>query len=265
MVTRPTDSKRQRVFHDLIDLAYFYAMRSCEYLKVPKSEDRRTDPIRKKDITFIKNHRIIPHSSPDIATADAVSINFTIQKNAERDDVVTQSDNGDPIHSPVKAAARIIQRMEEDGLSDEDYIYTYKHKGKRQYIDSPYALRQLRAFIRSQDYAGLGIHPDDIGLHSIRSSAAMGMYLNHVPVYTIMLLGRWSSDAFLRYIRKQVEQFSSGVSKAMIQTPVYHHVPMSRDDPRTRNNPLSAASSGFMSLASRTSAPATRAVFSVWG
>jgi hypothetical protein len=44
----------------------------------------------------------------------------------------------------------------------------------------------------------------------------MAMYLAGVPVFTIMLLGRWSSDAFLRYICKQVQKFSKGVSQKMI-------------------------------------------------
>jgi hypothetical protein len=44
----------------------------------------------------------------------------------------------------------------------------------------------------------------------------MAIYLASVPVYTIMLLGRWSSDAFLRYIRHQVKEFSKGVSQKMI-------------------------------------------------
>lgn len=44
----------------------------------------------------------------------------------------------------------------------------------------------------------------------------MAMYLGRVPVVTIMLLGRWASDAFLRYIRKQVQEFSKGVSQRMV-------------------------------------------------
>jgi hypothetical protein len=44
----------------------------------------------------------------------------------------------------------------------------------------------------------------------------MAMYLAGIPVFTIMLLERWSSDAFLRYIRKQITEFSSGVSQKMI-------------------------------------------------
>jgi hypothetical protein len=40
----------------------------------------------------------------------------------------------------------------------------------------------------------------------------MQMYLAEIPVYSIMLIGRWLSDAFLWYIRKQVKQFSLNVS-----------------------------------------------------
>jgi len=69
----------------------------------------------------------------------------------------------------------------------------------------------------------------------------MAMYLNGVPVYTIMLLGRWSSNAFLRYIRKQVESFGSGVLSKMIVTSCFLHVSHSTDleDPRTSRNPAS--------------------------
>jgi len=44
----------------------------------------------------------------------------------------------------------------------------------------------------------------------------MAMYLAGIPVFTIMLLGRWSSDAFLPYIRKEVQEFSNSVSSKMI-------------------------------------------------
>jgi len=53
----------------------------------------------------------------------------------------------------------------------------------------------------------------------------MEMYLGEIPVYTIMLIGRWSSDAFLRYIRKQVEQFSRNVSKKMLTFRSSRHIP----------------------------------------
>jgi hypothetical protein len=43
----------------------------------------------------------------------------------------------------------------------------------------------------------LGIKKEDIGTHLIRSGVAMAMYLGECPVFMIMLIGRWSSNAFL--------------------------------------------------------------------
>jgi len=51
-----------------------------------------------------------------------------------------------------------------------------------------------------------------IGLHSAQSGAAMAMFLSEVPVFQIMLFGRWASDAFLCYVRKQAKEFSAGIS-----------------------------------------------------
>jgi hypothetical protein len=51
-----------------------------------------------------------------------------------------------------------------------------------------------------------------LGTHSIQSAAAMAMYTADLPVYTIMLIGRWSSDAFLVYLCIQVMQFTQHIS-----------------------------------------------------
>ena len=58
----------------------------------------------------------------------------------------------------------------------------------------------------------LGICQSEIGTRSIRSGAAMAMYLAGVPVFSIILIQRWSSTAFLKYIWKQVQEFSQGAS-----------------------------------------------------
>jgi hypothetical protein len=70
----------------------------------------------------------------------------------------------------------------------------------------------------------LGIQRSEIGTRSIRSGAAMAMYLAGVPVFSIMLIGRWLSTAFLKYIRKQVQEFLQGVSLKMIEVQSFKHV-----------------------------------------
>ena len=110
------------------------------------------------------------------------------------------------------------------------------------HVTSKILVDALEGAIEAVGRDRIGIQKGEVGTHSIRSGAAMAMYLGEVPVYTIMMLGRWSSDAFLRYIRKQVEQFSHNVSKKMIIHQFHRHVPqidrtISRHDPRQRNHP----------------------------
>ena len=70
----------------------------------------------------------------------------------------------------------------------------------------------------------------------------MEMYPGKIPIYTIMLIGRWSSDAFLCYIRKQVEQFLHKVAKKMLTFRSFHHIldiapqRISSKDPRQCNH-----------------------------
>ena len=66
------------------------------------------------------------------------------------------------------------------------------------------------------------------------------MYLAGVPVFTIMKMGRWLSDAFLNYIEKQILTFSEGISKKMIASNTFFNFPVNKKlrkkkDPKTRS------------------------------
>ncbi len=91
----------------------------------------------------------------------------------------------------------------------------------------------------------LEIAKHKIGTHSIRSGAAMAMYLGECPVYTMMLIIEWSSDAFLRYIQTQVMELSHNVSKKMFHFKHYKHMPnydhrIAANNPRVCNDPNNA-------------------------
>jgi hypothetical protein len=52
----------------------------------------------------------------------------------------------------------------------------------------------------------------------------------------IMLLSRWSSNAFMHFIHKQFKEFSTGVSEKMITNEHFFTIPKaSRDGPRILN------------------------------
>ena len=75
----------------------------------------------------------------------------------------------------------------------------------------------LKAVVTLIGEADLGFNAEDIGLHSIRSGGAMAMFLSKASTIIIMRVGRWSSEAFLEYIREQVQDFTLGISENMIQ------------------------------------------------
>ena len=104
-------SELQCVMGDLVAATHFWVMRSCKYLKVPKSEQRQTKQLCIRNIAFIRNGEITNHSSPNLHLADCVSVTFERQKNERKSDTVTQWKMADPVLCLVKIWASIVTRI----------------------------------------------------------------------------------------------------------------------------------------------------------
>jgi hypothetical protein len=180
-------------------------MRSYKYLKV--SGERRTKIIQLQNIRFFKGKREVSHTDPNMSSSSTVSITFVLQKKDENFGTVTHYHSKNPSICIVITWAKIVQRIRQyPNSTDSTIINTYRDKnGTTHLLSGQLLLKQVRLAAATIDHESLGFHPKKNGLHSARSGAAMAMYLSGVPVYTIMLLWRWSSDAFLHYIRKQVK------------------------------------------------------------
>ncbi len=237
-------------------LAFFFCMRSCEYSDV--TGERRTKTVCFRNIRFFSKNKLIPNNSPKIFSATSISITFEWQKRDVRDDIIThQRANdtiGDKIMCPVRAAAELVSAIYKSGIPHHKIpdlkINTIKTKGKLFTIPSSMVLTRIRTAVQKLGVDKLGFSELDVGTHSNRSGGAMGMYLGGTPVYTIMLLGRWSSDAFMRYIRKQVLDMSHGVSTKMITYEEFYTIPdfvhnAADGDLRTRNSNNLATTTSF--------------------
>ena len=167
--------------------------------------------------------------------------------------------------NPVRMLAATVQRIRNyPGTNDDTSICTYLHNKKLQELSSKDILEAFRCNADSMGKDRLGFTRNDIGTHSTRSAAAMAMFLDDTPVYMIMLMGRWSSDAFLKYIRRQVLEFSKGMSSRMIRNDILFSIPEQRcstADPRTQN-PNSFATNLTMAPSSHRQTP--RPAFSLW-
>ena len=116
---------------------------------------------------------------------------------------------------------------------------------KIEHVTSADMVAALRDTVRVIGEDNLGFKAEQVCTHSQRLGAEMAMCMGECPVYTIMMIGWWSSDAFLRYIRKQVNQFIHNVSRRMIRFQFHCHIPdlepaVSHLDPRQRNHPDNA-------------------------
>jgi hypothetical protein len=242
-----TESLLATTVADLMTIAFFWCMRSCEYSTV--TGERKTKLLCFRNIRlFCKNNLPIPIDSPKIREAHSVSITFEFQKKEVRDDTISHQRSDDTIEGgfmcPVKACISLLLRAKAFPISHlqllDTSINTIFLSDKPHLITSEVFLDTIRRTVKNMGKQRLGFGPEEVGTHSNRSGGAMSMFLSGTPVYSIMLIGRWSSDAFMRYIRKQVLAASHGISKKMLTYEDFFTVPdfvhnAADGDLRTRN------------------------------
>ena len=159
------------------------------------------------------------HGNPQLECSDIVRVRFEFQKNDKRDINIHMFRTQDKVLNPVKAWAVTVQRVRSYHQSNDDtkVCAFVTNDGKLINIQADQVRTRLRAVVETIGEEKLGFTKDEVGLHSIRSGGAMAMFLSGTSTIIIRRVGRWSSEAFLEYIREQVEDFTQGVSSKMIQ------------------------------------------------
>ena len=182
-------------------------MRSCEYLRTNILEERRrARTLRLRNIRFFKKGRQLLHTNSRISLADTVFVNFEFQKSDKRHKPVTIHRSGDNLLYPVRSWTAVVRRVLSYPVTNQySTVNTILINGNLKTISYSTVYSKLRSTVQLLGEDTLGFKPSDISIHSIRSGPAMAMYLVGVPTFTITMIGRLSSDAFLRCIRKQVE------------------------------------------------------------
>ena len=138
----------------------------------------------------------------------------------------TQYNNKDPQLNPVSNWAFTVRRIRSyPGFDPSWEVSTYYKAGRFSKITSVEMINEIKFVVSGTGQEILGFTADNVGLHSVHGSLAMLMYLAKEPVYTIILVGRWSSDAFLAYIEKQIKKFTKGVSSQMLQHETFCNIP----------------------------------------
>jgi hypothetical protein len=172
-----------------------------------------------------------------------VTLTLADQKNKTKNDKRTHKNSGDTVLNPVRCLASLVKRIlaNAPGACGTTTINTMCLEDDTFLLSSLYLRDQLRhSCTRMGASATFGFDAIEIGTKSLRSGAAMALFLMDYSIARIMILGRWSSDAFLVYIRPQVLEWTNNMSNDMIHNDSFFDatdVPQAdTDDPRTRGS-----------------------------
>ena len=82
--------------------------------------------------------------------------------------------------------------------SESSHLFAYRHKNQTRPLTKPAFIKRLASAARQ---AGL----EPLQGHGIRIGATLFYLLQGIPVEAMKIMGRWSSDAFLSYLRKHAQ------------------------------------------------------------
>jgi hypothetical protein len=222
---------------DLVIAAFFFAMRSCEFVHTPTPG--QTKMITLGCITFFTaDRKVIKHSDPKLEErAEFVRVKFEDQKNGEKSDFRSQRKTNDNILCPVKRFVRVVQRIRKfipKHNKKTPLCSVRKTEIKAKRISQTYTRELLRKACRLGGGQNVfGFSPKQIGNKSIRSGSAMSLFLMGHSAEKIMLLGRWKSTCFLDYLRPQVVEWVNLFSVDMISIENFFELFTARETKKT--------------------------------
>ena len=217
----------------------------------------KTKTLRIRCLTFRnKNKDILPLDTTNLSEeAEFISVTYEDQKSGKKMETRSQRRTSDKILCPVRRLGRAVQRITSTNKnwSKDTLLCSVVIDNEEFLINNQFTLRLLRyacATFGGKKVFGFDAH--EIGNKSLRSGAAMALFMKNHSVSKIMILGRWSSDAFLVYIRPQVLEWCNNMSESMISFESFLDVGMydidTPTDPRTRRStaPLNGGRSNVM-------------------
>ena len=225
---------QQHTIH-LIVIAFFWLLRPAEYLHSPDAESR-SQAFRLCDVTFTVRDKVV--SALEVSLHDengelmdedtfvsliqCASLTFSDQKNAVKGEQVSQLPTSDPLLCPNKALGHIVYHLRTHNAPPATPLSQFYNDHPKHAKWSAIKPTFVTHALRHAAYAvqeSTGIDPNLISARSLRPGGATALLCANVDKDAIMLLGRWKSDAMLRYLR--IQAMTPGFSQRMLSAGNY--------------------------------------------
>jgi hypothetical protein len=193
-------SDTHRAIACLSYLAFFFLLRPGEYCKGSAGTD--ATPFRLQDVCFYIGERVCPATSAttaEIHAATYVSLTFTTQKNGVKGETIGHGRSGHQTACPVRCLADRVLYLRSYGAPPTTPLAAVVQQNQWRDISSRVITSALRAAVRQMG-GPIGLAPMDISARAMRAGGAMALLLGRVDADTIKLIGRWRSDAMLKYL-----------------------------------------------------------------
>lgn len=226
--TDPPDCRGLQHTIDLCIVGFFWLLRPAEYLT--STSAGRSQAFKLGDIAFQTTERTLLALDPSLNDVDVsrilrATLTFTDQKNGVRGEQLCHLATSHPRLCPVKALLRICAHLRHHGAPPTTPIYTYYDISSRPQSVSPRVVTATLRRSAASLAATTGIAPGLISSRSLRPGGATALLCSGVDANIIQLLGRWKSDAMLRYLRVAAHAFNTNLAQGMLTAGAFTFAP----------------------------------------
>jgi hypothetical protein len=204
---------------DMITIAFFFVLRSGDYTGTTSYDTS----FRLEDVAlYIRDRRLyfMTASFAELDPAASVSYDFTTQKNVTWDEKLVQGLSGDGKCCPVKATVRRIKYHRAKNSKQTVPIASYCWVHRRTEIKAKDITETLRHSM-TMNYHHTGIHASEISARTLRAWGAMAMMYSKIDMKNIRMMGRWHSDAMVRYLHVQAQPIIECYAAKMFNNGTY--------------------------------------------
>jgi hypothetical protein len=208
---------------DMITIAFFFLLWPGEYTGTTADDTL----FRLEDVAlYIRDRRLdfMTASFVELDAATSVSYTFTTQKNGTRDEKLVQGLSGDSKCCPVTATARRIKYHRAKNSKQTVSIPSYYRAHRRTNIRAKDITDTLQHTI-NMNLHHTGIHANEISARSLRAGGAMAMICSKIDLNNIRMMGRWHSDAMMRYLHVQAQPIIERYAAKMFNNGTYTFQP----------------------------------------
>jgi hypothetical protein len=213
---------------DLCLVGFFWLLRPAEYLA--GAGQTRSKAFRLQDISFLvgsRSYLATDNSLNDLMSSiTRATMTFNDQKNSVRGEQISHAATTHPQLCPCKSLARLCRHLRDHSAPINTPIHTY-YRGNppSPHLTHPADITASLRIAATQLEAQTGIDASLLTARSLRPGGATALLCAGVDSDVIQLLGRWKSDAMLRYLRIAAHAHSNNLAQSMLTAGHYTFAP----------------------------------------